>query len=71
MTNKPIKLRGFDPEPTIKPITACNLFHTPEDMDELETYLGSFSGSEAIVARVSAMIAWNLACKLTAPEVTK
>ena len=72
MNNKPIKLRGFDPEPTIKPaIKPCNLFHTPEDMDELEQYLANFSGGEAIAARVSAMMAWNLACKLTAPEVTK
>ena len=70
MNNKPIRLRGF--EPTIKPaIKPCNIFHTPEDMDELETYLGNFSGGEAIAARVSAMMAWNLACKLTAPEVTK
>ena len=68
MNNKPIKLRGFDPEPKIKP---CNLFHTPADMDELEQYLAKFSGGEAIAARVSAMIAWNLACKLTAPEVNK
>jgi hypothetical protein len=72
MNNKPIKLRGFDPEPTTKPaIKPCNIFHTPEDMDELEQYLANFSGGEAIAARVSAMMAWNLACKLTAPEVTK
>jgi hypothetical protein len=68
MNNKPIKLRGFDPEPKIKP---CNLFHTPADMDELEQYLANFNGGEAIAARVSAMMAWNLACKLTAPEVNK
>jgi hypothetical protein len=52
--------------PSIKP---CNIFHTPEDMDELEAYLSKFNGGEAVAARVSAMMAWNLACKLTAPEV--
>jgi hypothetical protein len=38
-------------------------------MDELEAYLSKFNGGEAVAARVSAMMAWNLACKLTAPEV--
>jgi len=55
-------------EPIIKP---CNIFSTPKDMDELESYLSKFNGGEAVAARVSAMMAWNLACKLTAPEVTK
>jgi len=52
-------------------IKPCNLFHTPADMHELENYLDNFTGSEAIAARVSAMMAWNLACRLTTPEDNK
>jgi hypothetical protein len=46
---------------SIKPV---NIFVTPENMKDLEERLNSFSDSEKSVAWLSAMMAWNLACKL-------
>jgi hypothetical protein len=45
-------------------------FHTPGSMEEFESYLANFSGSEAIVAHTCAWMAWNLACKITNEEET-
>ena len=45
-------------------IRGTNVFVTPEDMDDLVERLNSFSGSEKSVAWLSAMMAWNLACKM-------
>lgn len=45
-------------------ITPSKAFYTPTDVKDLEERLDSYSGSEAAVAWVAAMMAWNLACKL-------
>jgi hypothetical protein len=45
-----------------------NQFGTPENMGELKTFLGNFSGGEATVAQVCAGMAWNLACKMANEE---
>jgi len=45
--------------------------HTPDNLKELEAYIAKFSGSEAIVAFTCAYMAWNLAAKLTNPEVSE
>ena len=50
-------------------IRGTNLFVTPEDMDDLVERLNSFSGSEKSVAWLSAMMAWNLACKMVNEEL--
>ena len=49
---------------TIKPV---ELFHTPENMQELEGYLDRFTGQEAAAVNTAAFMAWNLAAKLTTP----
>ena len=46
---------------SIKPV---NIFVTPDNMEDLVERLNSFSDSEKAVAWMSAMMAWNLACKL-------
>ena len=45
-------------------ISPSKAFYTPADVKDLEERLDSYSGSEAAVAWVAAMMAWNLACKL-------
>ena len=50
-------------------LKGTNMFHTPEDWDELFAYIEQFSESgEKIAAIVCAHMAWNLAAKLTQPE---
>lgn len=44
-------------------------FVTPKDMDDLINRLNSFSGQEKAIAWLAAMMAWNLACKLTNEEL--
>jgi len=46
-------------------LVPCNMFATPDSVENLQEYLSRFSGSEAAVATTCAMMAWNLACKLT------
>ena len=45
-------------------ISPSKAFYTPADMKDLEDRLDSYSGSEAAVAWLAAMMAWNLACKI-------
>jgi len=46
------------------PLGKMALVATPDNMKQLEKHLEQFSGSERVVATVSAFMAWNLACKL-------
>ena len=46
-------------------LVPCNMFATPDSVENLQEYLSRFNGSEAMVAQTCAMMAWNLACKLT------
>ncbi len=50
-------------------IKGSTAFVTPENMDDLVERLNSFSGSEKSVAWLSAMMAWNLACKMVNEEL--
>ena len=45
-----------------------DIVHTPKDINELQSYIEKFNGSEATVAFTCAWMAWNLACHLTNPE---
>jgi len=45
-------------------IKGVDLFYTPDSMKDLENRLECYSGSEKSVAWLSAMMAWNLACKI-------
>ena len=49
-------------------IEGTNFFHTPENMKELQDWLSSLNGSEAAMATTAAMMAWNLAVKITNTE---
>jgi len=49
-------------------IEGTNFFHTPENMKELQDWLSSLNGSEAAMATTAAMMAWNLAAKVTNEE---
>lgn len=49
-------------------LVPCNMFATPDSMEALQEYLSRFSGSEAMVAQTCAMMAWNLASKLTSSD---
>ena len=47
------------------PITTVGLFHTPENIKELQDILASHTASsERIVATTAAFMAWNLASKI-------
>jgi len=46
-------------------IQPINLAHTPKDWTELTQWLEGFNGSERGVATLAALMAWNLAAKLT------
>jgi hypothetical protein len=50
------------------PIPKSNLFHTPEDWEQLFAWINSLSGSERVVATTAAMMALNLAHDLVARE---
>lgn len=41
-----------------------NLFATPENMEAIEAYITTFSGTERTAATVAAGMMWNLACKI-------
>ena len=45
-------------------IKGVDAFYTPTSMKDLEDRLESYSSSEKAVAWISAMMAWNLACKI-------
>jgi len=45
-------------------IKGVDMFYTPQDMKDLEDRLESYSGQEKAIAWMSAMMAWNLACKI-------
>ena len=47
----------------------CGLYATPDSMEEMAEYLKNFSGSEAVAANTCAYMMWNLAAKLTNPEI--
>ena len=51
----------------MKTISPVNLWHTPEDMDELTNIIEAMSGAEKVAAWHGAMLAWNLAAKITNP----
>jgi hypothetical protein len=51
----------------MKTIKSVDLWHTPEDMDELTNIIEAMSGAEKIAAWHGAMLAWNLAAKITNP----
>lgn len=55
---------------TMKQIEPVALWHTPENMDELTATIEAMNGAEKIAAWHGAMLAWNLACKLTNKEET-
>jgi len=44
------------------------IFHTPKSVQELQDYLATFTGSDAVIANTAAFMAWNLCAKLTNPE---
>jgi Tfp pilus assembly protein PilN len=52
-------------------IEGTNFFHTPKDMKELQDWLSNLNGSESLVATTAAMMAWNLAAKVTNEEETE
>ena len=45
-------------------IIPVNTFVTPDSLDDLSKRIESFSANEKAVAWLSAMMAWNLACKI-------
>ena len=47
------------------------IVHTPQNLEELEAYIGKFHGGEAITAFTCAWMAWNLCAKLTNPDGRK
>ena len=47
------------------PITTVGLFHTPENIKELQDILASYTApGESLVATTAAFMAWNLASKI-------
>jgi len=55
-------------------LTPVNMFHTPADMAELQGWIERHSPQDRAHLYTAAMMAWNLAAKLTAPatdEVTE
>lgn len=47
---------------SIKPM---NLFHTPQDWDELQLWIDSIASCDKIIVLTAAAMAWNLAAKQT------
>jgi len=45
-----------------------NMFHTPEDWDALTDWINRHPREDRIHLITAAMMAWNLAAKLTEPE---
>lgn len=53
------------------PITPVGLFHTPENIKELQDILASYTApNESIVAQTAAFMAWNLASKIVEEALT-
>lgn len=50
---------------TLKP---CDLFHTPSDMTELQDWIERHSPEDRAHLYTAAMMAWNLAAKLTSTK---
>jgi hypothetical protein len=48
-------------------LTPTNLFHTPENLDELMCWIERHSPEDRAHLYTAAMMTWNLAAKLTAP----
>ena len=46
-------------EPKYEDMKAHDLFATPSNISALHDYLGSFSGSEAVIATTCAMMMYN------------
>jgi hypothetical protein len=47
------------------PLTPVGLFHTPENIKEMQDILASYTApGESIVAQTAAFMAWNLASKI-------
>ena len=51
----------------MKTLTPTNLFHTPENLDELMRWIERHSPEDRAHLMTAAMMTWNLAAKLTAP----
>jgi len=49
-------------------IAELGFFHTPANWDELHAWLDNLEGSEKAMATTAAIMAWNLAAKLTNQE---
>jgi hypothetical protein len=49
-------------------IQEVGFFHTPESWEELQTWLDNLNGSEKAMATTAAIMAWNLAAKITNEE---
>jgi len=49
-------------------IEEVGFFHTPANWTELQGWLDELNGSEKAMATVAALMAWNLAAKLTNQE---
>ena len=49
----------------LKPV---DMFHTPEDWDALTAWINRHNPEDRAHLITAAMMAWNLAAKLTAPE---
>ena len=53
-------------ENTTVNIKPNGMFHTPEDWDELMSWLERLHGSERAVAMTAAVMAWNMAARFDA-----
>lgn len=51
----------------MKTLTPTNLFHTPENFEELMRWIDRHSPEDRPHLITAAMMTWNLAAKLTAP----
>ena len=51
-------------------LTPSNLFHTPDDLNELMDWLDQHDVEARVHLYTAAMMAWNLATKLTASSET-
>jgi hypothetical protein len=53
---------------SIMKIAEVGFFHTPADWDELQLWLGGLPGPERAMATTAALMAWNLAARITNTE---
>jgi len=49
-------------------IEELGFFHTPANWDELHAWLDNLEGSEKAMAGIAAVMAWNLAARITNKE---